>query len=104
MDKADLISCHTCGKEVTTVRSVMLRQLPHHRIVHVVYAPGCVREEVVDLADRDWTGPNDPAYLQFRKNAATRRSFICETCYEALDTLDGVAESTPLPDWLSSLW
>jgi len=92
MSETRLLSCHTCGAEVSTVRSVLLQHLPDHRIVRVVYAPGCIGDEVLDLADRKWTGPNDPAYLQFRKDIATRRAFICEACYRALDTLDGLSE------------
>ena len=92
MDEAVLIPCHTCGAEVATVRSVLLQHLPNHKIIHVVYAPGYVREEVVDLADRRWTGPNDPSYLQYRKDVARRRAFICGRCYCALNTVDGLAE------------
>ncbi len=92
MCNVELVSCHTCGDDVAVVRSVRIKLVPGHRLINVILAPGVVSKEVIDLASFDWTGPDDPAYLQFRKNAATRRSFICEKCYRALNTLDGVAE------------
>jgi len=86
------VPCHTCGAEVTEVRSVRLQFLPDHKLIDVVHEPGLVSKEVIDLGDRRWSGPNDPAYVHFRKNVKSQRTFICQDCYRALDTLDGLTE------------
>lgn len=92
MDETEVVSCHTCGAEVASVRSVMLRLLPGKKLVHLIIAPGLVSKQLVELDDHRWIGPHDPAYLNYRKNVAQCRSFICEKCYGMLDTLDGLAE------------
>ncbi len=92
MNETEVVPCHTCGAEVASVRSAILQLLPGQKLVHLIIAPGLVSTQVVDLGARQWTGPDDPAYIHYRKNIAQRRSFICEKCYGMLDMLDGLAE------------
>ena len=69
---ANTITCHTCEKEVFTVRSVKLKGDECNDGLRVLDGP--------TTGQKKWE-----AYQLFKRNHKPCRAFICEECYDKLE-------------------
>src|ERR1043166_7151572 len=84
-----MILCETCGCKTGLGRSVKLR----------IWAVDGIPVEY-SLGPSTWPAERrnaEPtrfkaAYEQYERNMAYRRAFVCQACYQKLDSRDGTAE------------